>query len=280
MASLLVTILDWVVFLWDQYWIWAKYLWCLLQWYAFESFPNETDAWAKFRQSVTVIGDDIAWGYGDSVGIGQIPGIATYLAKLLSKESSLRQSWRFHNRGYCGSTTRDWLPQSERKPGVKSLQLFDKTFASKKIEESAAVIIALGLNDARPRSGEAPISPEETLENLIAIVRVLRNKGMDVYVSTFPTMGDLKLDGKEVAEQNARRNELVQEWLKNNQTEGVFVGPRLDSSNYEYRHPSLFYRDRYFSLKGYEKFSKDLVEIMLSHLVKREFALFRKHLKM
>ena len=57
------------------------------------------------------------------------------------------------------------------------------------------------------------ISPERTAFNIERICTVLRNMGKVVWVIDFPTFGDLRNLGKEVAEANKKRNELIHTYL-------------------------------------------------------------------
>ncbi|KAJ3058191.1 hypothetical protein HDU98_005706 [Podochytrium sp. JEL0797] len=120
------------------------------------------------------------------------------------------------------------------------------------------------------------ISPEETVQNLISICRVLRNLGKDVYLCTIPNYGDKKTLPEKAAEGNLTRNEGILEFLKDNK-EGVIAGPRLDVETYEFKNASFYYSDGiHLNNKGYLKLAKDFIDQMVPSLVKHEFDSMKK----
>ncbi|KAJ3007242.1 UNVERIFIED_CONTAM: hypothetical protein HDU68_003620, partial [Siphonaria sp. JEL0065] len=240
----------------------------------FCSSPFCSSRYGKFSHQLVVIGDDFAYGYGDSNHrLGSPPGLAKHLCNKIMKERKVKHVWELFNQGIVGSTSRDWLPRSELKDGAKSKGLFDKVFSNKRMEKAEVVIVMVGCNDARTTTD--PISPEETVQNITSICRVLRNLGKDVYLCTICTYGDKKTLSANQVEGNLARNEGILAFLKDNK-EGVIAGPRLDAESYEFRSPEFFHPDGiHMSHKAYLKLSKDFSDMMVTNLIKREFAVMK-----
>ncbi|TPX55324.1 hypothetical protein PhCBS80983_g05419 [Powellomyces hirtus] len=219
--------------------------------------------------------DDTAFGYGDDLQLGGVPGIAGQLRRALQSERyKLRQSWIIYNRGVCGTTSADWLPSSAKPTGSRKTN-FEKVFDDPLYADADVVILVVGFNDGRV---SPEILPEDTVTNISATCRVLRNMGKDVWVCTVPTNGD-EAKGDHFLEMNMRRNEILTGWLENNK-DGISIGPRLDTLHSEFRHKSFFHSDNeHFSAKGYRKIAKDFADMLPSSLIKREFAKFQKDLK-
>ncbi|KAJ3133258.1 hypothetical protein HK100_004565 [Physocladia obscura] len=217
-------------------------------------------------------GDDFAFGKGDNSRLGSPPGVAKHLCHKIMNERKVKHVWQFFNQGIIGSNSRDWLPRSNliiNHDRVGKKNLFEKVFSSKNTESVEVVIIFLGFNDSA-----AAIPPEETVQNIVSICRVLRNLGKDVWLSTICNLGD-KTRGFSDAliEGNLRRNEGLIEYLKNEgKKDGVLAGPRIDAESYEFRTKDFLTPDGiYFNNKGYLKLSKDFCDLIATSLVKREF---------
>ncbi|RKO87010.1 hypothetical protein BDK51DRAFT_34760 [Blyttiomyces helicus] len=265
----------------------------------------ETNPSASFRNKIVILGDDFAYGIGDHVSMGDSPGLASHLRRALRSEKLLRQSWVVYNCGVRKSTSEQWLDsfgggegggQQWSTPSTKSL--FAKVFDNPRYSDADSVIIFLGFNDSRypqpsparrisAESTRPSLTPDQTIQNLSAITRVLRAMGKDVWVLPVATFGDHK-HVKEIGEGNIQRNEMILE-LGNNlhpprptsDKSDVQVGPRIDMLHYEYRGKRLYWLDgEHFSSAGYKKLAKDLADQMATSLVKREFAKFREQLGM
>jgi hypothetical protein len=61
-----------------------------------------------------VIGDDVAAGVGDFIDFSSAIGIVKYIARRMNGMSKIRQTWSLYNYGVPGSSSRDWLPLSEK----------------------------------------------------------------------------------------------------------------------------------------------------------------------
>lgn len=99
----------------------------------------------KFQNSIAVIGDDVAFGIGDSSMIFEAPGISGKLATEISRSKNIRQSWNIYNYGYRNSSAMDWLPGSY-KGKEAAVNLFESTFSR---HDPQIVLILLGYNDSR-----------------------------------------------------------------------------------------------------------------------------------
>ncbi|KAJ3298110.1 hypothetical protein HDU79_000512 [Rhizoclosmatium sp. JEL0117] len=114
----------------------------------FCSTPYSTSRYGKFSHQIVVIGDEIAYGVGDTSRLGAPPGLAKHLCQKLMNEAKVKHIWEIYNQGKSRSTSRDWLPRSERKDGSDSKGYFESVFSNKKTEQAEVVIIMLGFNDA------------------------------------------------------------------------------------------------------------------------------------
>ncbi|KAI9351497.1 SGNH hydrolase-type esterase domain-containing protein [Obelidium mucronatum] len=234
----------------------------------FCSTPFCSSRYGKFVHQLVVIGDDFAYGSGDVQRLGSPPGLAKHLCNKIMKERKVKHVWEFFNCGIVGSTSRDWLPRSQLTKDAVSKGYFDKVFSNKRTEKAEIVIIMVGFNDARTNES---ISPEETIQNITSICRVLRNLGKDVYLCTICTYGDAKHLSASHIEGNLRRNEGILSFLKDNK-EGVIPGPRLDAESYEFKSNEFFHSDGiHMSHKAYVKLSKDVSDMLITNLIKREF---------
>ncbi|KAJ3074254.1 hypothetical protein HDU99_001768, partial [Rhizoclosmatium hyalinum] len=232
----------------------------------FCSTPYSTSRYGKFSHQIVVIGDEIAYGVGDTSRLGAPPGLAKHLCQKLMNEAKVKHIWEIYNQGKSGSTSRDWLPRSERKDGSDSKGYFESVFSNKKTEQAEVVIIMLGFNDARVTAN--PISPAESVQNISSICRVLRNLGKDVYLCTISTYGDKVVLTEAQTEGNVVRNEGILEYLNSKE---VFTGARLDAQSYEFRSKEFYKDGVYLNQKAYKKLAKDFGDMILNTLVKREF---------
>ncbi|KAI8618528.1 SGNH hydrolase-type esterase domain-containing protein [Chytriomyces sp. MP71] len=241
----------------------------------FSDMPYVTSRYGKFVHKLVIIGDDFAYGCGDTQRVASMPGLAKHLASRMRKEAKVKHAWEVFNLGVIGSTSADWLPRSELddRSASGSTGHFERVFSSKRTESAEVVVVMVGFNDARAQQlgRKSPISAAETIDNIRAIVRVLRNLGKDVWVCTICNNGDKKQLSRTQAAENIVRNDGIVGFLKDKQ-DGVFAGPRLDVESYEFRAVEFFLEDGvYFTAKGYAKLSKDFGDLILTSLVKREF---------
>ncbi|KAJ3292817.1 hypothetical protein HK104_004992 [Borealophlyctis nickersoniae] len=258
--------------------IYARLLWLTLNRWAVKSFPPESLHVSKYKNDIVIIGDDFAFGYGDYITLGDLPGLASHLRRALRRQKNLRQSWIIHNCGENMSTSADWLPTSLKSSDMKKKTHFEKVFSNPRYLAAEIVLILLGFHDGRARPGRPAISPEETVQNIVGIVKVLRNMEKEVWICPVATNND-KAHGDRFVEENLQRNVMLLEWLENNKDPGVHCGPQIHRGNFEYRHKSLYYLDmEHFSSKGYRKLAGDFADLITNSLVKREFARFAKDL--
>ncbi|KAJ3237166.1 hypothetical protein HDU81_009922 [Chytriomyces hyalinus] len=140
------------------------------------------------------------------------------------------------------------------------------------MESAEVVIVMIGFNDARAANlGRKPISAAETVQNVKSICKVLRNLGKDVWVCTPCTNGDKATLSTAQCEENLERVQGIAAYLTTNE-DGVKMGPRLDAGSYEFKSPDFYSQDGvYFTKKAYVKLTKDLNDMMLTSLIKREF---------
>ncbi|KAJ3403992.1 hypothetical protein CcCBS67573_g01317 [Chytriomyces confervae] len=234
--------------------------------------PLVTSRYGKFVHKIVVIGDDFAYGVGDTTRLGMIPGVAHHLHSKFKKEVKLKHAWELFNQGRINSTSYDWLPRSELNQSSDSKGYFDKVFSSKRMEFAEVVIVMIGFNDARAVNlGRKPISAAETVQNVKSICKVLRNLGKDVWVCTPCTNGDKANLSPAQCEENLERVDGIAAYLTANE-DGVAMGPRLDANSYEFKSRDFYSQDGvYFTKKAYIKLSKDFNDMMLTSLIKREF---------
>jgi hypothetical protein len=161
-----------------------------------------------FRNTMVILGDDVAYGMGDTKNIFQIPGIASKLKLILEKTPNIKQTWDIYNCGVPNSTSRDWLPTSEKK--TSDTTLFERVFQVKKYQDAKIVILLVGYNDGRHAS---VIRPHETLDNIASISKVLLNMGKEVYVCPILNHADHKLG--DLYGDNLERNELIISYCSN-----------------------------------------------------------------
>ncbi|KAJ3384926.1 hypothetical protein HDU92_003319 [Lobulomyces angularis] len=229
---------------------------------------------SRIQKKIAIIGDSSALGYGDNLLPGQPPGLARYLLNLIEREKNVRISWEISNLGNYYSTTRDWLPESEQM-GVKgSKKLFKKSFnETSKFEYDLIIIVFSGVQDFHKG-----ISPEETLLNLEKLIKVLSNYGIMTFIyKGFPNFPGLKYFGESCVSDQAKRTELLSEWLDANKFDHLKVGPEI--SSFEYKHPGLYFKDVNFSQLGYRNLAKDSMDVLTPCLVKIQFQTLRKYIK-
>ncbi|KND01771.1 uncharacterized protein SPPG_03563 [Spizellomyces punctatus DAOM BR117] len=263
---------------WVTVWlgIYVRLGWLRLNHWISGSSGTETRPFSNYKNKIVIIGDDFAFGYGDFVTSAGVPGLAGHLKRVLQSDRyKLRQSWIIYNCGVIGSTSADWLPKSAKEANSPKTQ-FEKVFDNPTYADADAVVLLVGFNDSR---SQPALSAEDTVHNISAICRVLRNMGKDIWVCSIPNNGE-EAKGDAALEESMRRNEILLGWLENNKDD-IRSGPRIDVMHYEYRHKSFWYVDQdHLSTKGYRKLAKDLADLMGTALVKREFARFRKDLGM
>ncbi|KAJ3017598.1 hypothetical protein HKX48_003463 [Thoreauomyces humboldtii] len=263
---------DFLVSLWALIAVQLSYGWLLFNNWLYRRSGVQTKPTAVQKNKIVVIGDDTAFGYGDTLEMGGVPGITGQLRRaLLVERYKLRQSWVIYNCGVCGTTSADWLPKSIN-PGINKTH-FQKVFDDVLYAEADVVVLLVGSYD-----GRAGLTPDETLSNIQETCQTLREQGKDVWVCTIPTNGDVGKPDSVIAA-NLTRNERLVEWLET-KPDGINAGPCLDAAHSEYRHKSFYTPDgQHFSAKGYRKIAKDLADLLPPSLIKREFARFSKHLK-
>ncbi|KAL5039598.1 hypothetical protein RTP6_006739 [Batrachochytrium dendrobatidis] len=231
----------------------------------------------NFDNTLIIIGDDFAAGVGDNPNLGNIPGLARFLARELAKESRIKQTWSIFNCGVKGSTSFQWLPSSEQTASQKHPTHFERLFEKPKYARAQVVILLVGFNDSRSAmTTGVEISPEQTIGNIHSICKALQDMGKDVYVCPVANTGDSNVSDA-VLEQNMRLNTMILEYTTRGDKEHVFAGPNIDVMNFEYRVDRYYDEDKmHFNAKGYEKFAKDFVDVIANRLVKIEFAKFSK----
>ncbi|KAJ3415821.1 ATP synthase d subunit [Chytridiales sp. JEL 0842] len=244
----------------------------------FSNTPSTVKGSAAFTHSIVIVGDDFAYGFGDTSGLGTLPGVGRHLKGRLVFNQKVKHCWRVYNKGIVGSLSSDWVPASERNT-EEGDSYFEKVFRGKPGADAEIVIILLGFNDVRAKLlNRSPVSAEQTLENLIKLCKVLRNMGKDVVISRISTWGDKAVLPLELVEENKERNEILGDWIETNEL-GVLKGPDLSAEGYDFKSPSFYYIDGvHFSTRGYAKYAKDLEDVMLNTIVKKEFASIRKEL--
>jgi lysophospholipase L1-like esterase len=233
-----------------------------------------------FRNTLVILGDDIAYGIGDTKNIFQVPGLASKLKTILEKTPNIKQTWDIYNCGVPNSTSRDWLPSSEKK--TADMTLFERVFQVKKYQDAKIVILMVGYNDGRNAS---IIKPHETLDNIASICKVLLNMGKEVYVCPILNHADHKLG--DLYGDNLERNELIISYCSNESRffrltrSNLHLGPLIHNLNYEYKGDFLYTPDgQFLNARGYLKFGKDFAELLTNHMVKMEFKQFKERLGM
>jgi hypothetical protein len=111
------------------------------------SRPCKIDRGKHFSNGITIIGDDTAFGVGDTSLFFQIPGLASQFQQEMSRSRIIKQTWNIYNAAHQNSTSKQWLPTSHTKECEYSF--FEETFTKQHFLDSQIVIILLGFNDAR-----------------------------------------------------------------------------------------------------------------------------------
>ncbi|KAJ3321108.1 hypothetical protein HDV06_004561 [Boothiomyces sp. JEL0866] len=205
----------------------------------------------KFNNKLLIIGDDTAAGTSDKFAFGQIHGIARYFSAAIQKNMTIKQTWRFYNLGIDNSTSRDWLPGGKHFKSVR------------KHKDAKFALVFLGYNDGRNQN---KIKPEETIENIRAILKELEVMNIKPYICTIPTVHEYLV--YDLYGDNITRNDFIKT-LPNHLS--------IDGFNYEYKGKFLYHQDqKHFNEKGYAKIAKDLADLMGNELIKVEFNQFMK----
>lgn len=170
----------------------------LIQTILVEGHACRIDRGNAFKNTILVIGDDIAYGKGDPTRIYNVPGVAGKLAKFLSKEP-IKQSWNIYNCGVVGSTSSDWLPLSKT---TANFSLFDRVFSIKKYNDAQIILLFIGYNDVRKG-----IDVEQCIQNIKDIVRVLVDMGKEVYLC--PVMNQFDHLEGDLYGENIKLNDFI-----------------------------------------------------------------------
>ncbi|KAJ3327370.1 hypothetical protein HDU76_011918 [Blyttiomyces sp. JEL0837] len=207
-----------------------------------------------------------------------IHSVAKHLAIHLDNNVKIKHNWAIYNKAVIGSLTSDWVPCTEKSDSSTGLNLFEKTFSENKHTKDAdIVIIVMGFNDVRSSlRGGRTISAEGTVQNIISICRKLRSLEKEVWLCPISRWGDTAVLPPQLVNQNARCNEILNEYLENNK-DSIQRGPNIDGVNFEFKNKAFYYRDGvHFNKKGYAKFAKDISEDLLNNIIKVEFKSLRK----
>ncbi|RKP11572.1 hypothetical protein BJ684DRAFT_21851 [Piptocephalis cylindrospora] len=260
----------------------------LMQWFIQSHVPHH-----MMEHGVCILGDDIAFGYGDRV-IQAGHGVAGHLPGRLDRAKALHQEWCVYNRGRVGSKTTDWFPSSSTTAAASSKppSLLDEMCSDPRVQASEIIYLFLGNNDQE----DPNITAEDTVKAIQAVVRVLlelpwpvdtpqathRAKRI-IYVSTLPTAGDAMRWGPEGVQRNQERNTLLKTWLEGEQDKAtgqsdvrIKPGPYIDLGNYEYDRADLYTSPfrTHLSRDGYVKVAKDFILLAEPDFVKCEFHVF------
>lgn len=192
----------------------------------FKSYPSSTSRSLNSVGKVLVVGDDIAFGYGDYVLKNSL-GICSYLPFYLNKERKLRTNWKIFNVGYHGSTSQDWIPgaRSGYFNNLKNL-IRDNT--------STIIVLFIGANDTG--------SVQESISNIKLICKELSDSGVLIFLNTLPTWGD---EGMAADRIDSRRNlnVSIKDLIHTKEIAQLQNGVDLDASNFEYRVLNLYISD-------------------------------------
>ncbi|KAJ1330149.1 hypothetical protein BSLG_009679 [Batrachochytrium salamandrivorans] len=204
--------------------------------------------------TLLIIGDDFAAGVGDSATLGSVPGLARFLARELTKESKIKQTWSIFNCGIKDSTSADWLPLSEKDSSQTEPTYFEKLFEKPKYAKAQVIILMVGFNDSRIKDFTRTDHGQHTWH-----LQSPGNMGKDVFVCPVVNTGD-SFVSDDLIEKNMRRNEMIFEYTCRGDKKHVFAGPKIDVFNYEYRVDRYYADDKiHFSDKiEFSKFAKAL----------------------
>ena len=208
----------------------------------FRSTPSQTARSLQSLGTLLVVGDDIAFGYGDN--LKSCLGIHGYLPTYLLKERKLRTNWKIFNVGYHGSSSRDWIPGSKSGYFVKlKSRIIDNN--------STIVLLFIGSND-----DIHGISKQESIHNLKVICKELEEIGVLTFISTLPTWGDEGMEQENIIKRR-ELNTSIKEMVELKEIALLMDGIDLDAGNFEYRVLNLYISDgmhfsaavRYIELK-------------------------------
>ena len=195
----------------------------------FRFFSNETAPNCASVGNLLIVGDDQAFGFGDSIFKKSI-GIASYLPFYLNKERKLKTNWKIYNFGYWATSSRDWLPSS--KSG-----LFSRIKVLLEDRSCSIVLLFIGGNDANFK-----ITAQESISNIKSICSELSNLKALIFISTLPTWGDEGLSS-DLAKIRSDFNSRIKKMVNSQEILGLNVGVDLGANNFEYRVLNLYIRD-------------------------------------
>jgi hypothetical protein len=194
----------------------------------FRPSPSQTSRSIQSVGTILVVGDDIAFGYGDN--LKSTLGISDYLPLYLLKERKLRTNWKVYNVGYHGSCSRDWMPDSRS-------GYFNKLKSRIIDNNSTILLLFIGSNDYL-----YGITDIESIHNLKIICKELENIGVVTFISTLPTWGDEGMHQDKITTR-LELNKSIKEMVGFKEIEGLMNGVDLDASNFEYRVLNLYISD-------------------------------------
>jgi lysophospholipase L1-like esterase len=178
--------------------------------------------------TILVVGDDIAFGYGDH--LKSSIGISDYLPLYLLKERKLRTNWKIYNVGYYGSSSRDWMPDS-------TSGYFNNLKSRIADNNSTILLLFIGSNDSL-----YGITEKESIHNLKRICKELEEIGVVTFISTLPTWGDEGMHQDKITSR-LELNKSIKELVEFKEIGGLMNGVDLDASNFEYRVLNLYISD-------------------------------------
>jgi len=262
--------------------------WTALKFYLYIKFieilrwvgqPGKTSK-HKFHQKIAIFGDDFALGFGDKIRLGAPIGLSHYLIGEMARDKKIKQFWSVYNLGTFGSTTRDWLPNSETTSVPNHPHLLENwLLENDRVIGCKIVGLMIGFNDHK---ASPPINKDTTIENIKIITKHLVSLGYKVYLFTIPPptppvangraapLPDLSIDSD-----HTERSRLIRELIERGEIKDLHLAVEIDASNYEYRRRNLYGPDSpYFNELGYTKITRDWFQIVVSDLIKQEFSAF------
>ncbi|KAJ3110686.1 hypothetical protein HDU96_006366 [Phlyctochytrium bullatum] len=262
-------------------WFFISLLWStlgtlihILNMFLFVRNPMISHGALASTHKILVLGDDFAFGVGDSTNLSVSSGLTQHLISLIRSARTIKHQWRTLNRGVIGSTTADWLP-TEFAQGRPTLL----DWALKRNEDAEIVIVMLGFNDCRAQAlgRPDPIPPATTARNLEILCTHLRALNKHVFLCPINTFADKSVLSDDLAASNVERNRLLREFVGDGGV--VRLGPNTDGVGYEFRLREFYAEDGvHFSRKGYVKLAKDFWDDLAPLLVKCEFEVIKRKL--
>ncbi|TMW60583.1 hypothetical protein Poli38472_000625 [Pythium oligandrum] len=240
--------------------------WQLCQWVVRFVYVNSLAPSSQFFHKVVIIGDDFAAGLGDYVTMTSSAGLARHLKGVIAGNDKVRHRWEIINAGIPGSFSQDWLLNAPTK-------YFESVFSSnKRTSDAEIVIVMLGSNESRAKSGE---NAKEISRNLMSICDTLRKKGKHVCLATVASSTPLEPTVEKIP-----LNSMLEDFCASTKGDDmpVILGPRLDT--YAFRRDNVLSFDGYhFNSSAYKLLARNTADFLVPMMTAVEWRTWKDQLQ-